>query len=214
MESVNIVDPSEKIKEDEKIRKELINFLHLISLNKYEVRTKIKGIESKLIIAVEKGNNYAIFSCQDKLIKLLADPKFNLSEEARAQMGQAIICDVKNLNPNWWSVKSLIGVSTSGQLWGYSWSYQDQRSFIEFTHLINNDKSNKFTELAKKMRYSEETRDKNMTEFRNVIDGYQKKIEPQMSKDLVNVIIEKSSYPNSRQELENFLVSMMEPLSW
>ncbi len=194
------------------INRALINFMQILANDTNGTKTTMKGFEKQLAKAVQNGNEGDILYYQDKIVELISA---NIPlKEAAEKMYSAIFSDIRNLDSNWWAVNKVIGNSTTGLIWGYTWTSSDQDAFIAFINEVAKDKENTFANLAIKLRSSEENAKKYREAFIDYIEAVQKLIDPKMSQYLVDTLVQKSSYPCSEAELETLFDNLVEPKTW
>jgi len=194
------------------INHDLIRFMHILSNNIDDTKTIMKGHEQKMAAAVKDADEKEMLFYQNKITDLIYDRM--LLDEAANKMTSAIFSDIRNLDSNWWAVNKVIGNSTTGLIWGYSWSSEDQEAFINFINIISNDPESTFPKLATLLRSSEENTKKYYHDFVKYIEDIQNQMPLKMSRQLVDTLIEKSSFPCSEAELEILFDNLVEPKTW
>ncbi len=212
METETLKTASTETSINEKINRDLVRFMKILSDNTENTKTLMKGFEEKLAIAVKNQDDKGIQEYQNKIVGLIYGRME--TEEGAQQMTSAIFSDIRNLDSNWWAVNKVIGRSTTELIWGYAWSTQDQTAFINFINVVKNSPELNFPELARLLRSSEENSVQYRTDFIAAIQNVQEQIKPQMSPRLVDTLVEKSSYPASEQELETLFDNLVEPKTW
>lgn len=214
METQNTLqmEPSTNVSITDAVNRDLIRFMSILANNVDNTQTIMKGLEVKMAEAVKNANEKEIIFYQDQLTDLIYDRM--LVDDAANKMTSAIFCDIRNLDSNWWAVNKVIGTSTTGLIWGYSWNPDDQDAFINFINIISNDTESKFSKLATLMRSSEENSKTYYEEFVHCINAVQNQMKLKMSQQLVDTLIEKSSFPCSEAELETLFDNLIEPKTW
>lgn len=197
---------------NEKINRDLVRFMKILSDNTENTKTHMKGFEEKLAVAVKNEDEKGIQEYQNKITGLIYGRME--TEEGAQQMTSAIFSDIRNLDSNWWAVNKVIGRSTTELIWGYAWSSKDQTAFINFINVVKNSPEIKFAELARLLRSSAENSVEYRAEFIAAIENVQGQIEPKMSQRLVDTLVQKSSFPASEQELETLFDNLVEPKTW
>ncbi|MDY8137414.1 hypothetical protein [Aquimarina sp. 2201CG5-10] len=189
---------------------ELINYMKVLANNEDNTRSRLKELEVDLSEAVKLHQDEQIVEKRIAITNLLEE---KLSQKSAQDLSYAIFCDTRHLDPNWWAVNELIGKSTAKSIWGFKWSVEDKKCFLDFINFVESNPK-EFNFLAQKVRESETSRN----EYKSKFEGYIARILEEnnilMSQELTSTLIDLSCYPCSAQELERLFVELLEPITW